>query len=221
MVPPIDVLLFDPESFFEREEWGGWASPAAVIGLLLAVLLLTLYPTYQMTQQLLGEMSGGSGFALLSVGFTAGWFIVTVPLYWLLVAGSAYGVGVWFDGDADFSTIAQAVAWGFVPHVVGALVTVAGSYLRYLQTEIPAVTEDMTQQEIQALSAQISGVPTDPVNLIITVVGLATLFWGAYLWTVGVETVHGIERRHAAIVAVPWIVVSLIGLAVNFVGQMA
>ncbi|AWB28375.1 Yip1 family protein [Halococcoides cellulosivorans] len=221
MVPPIDVLLFDPESFFDREGWGGWASPAAVVGVLLAVQLLSLYPTYQMTQQLFSEVSGGSGFALVSVAFSAGWFLVTTPLYWLGVAGTAYGVGAWFDGDADFSTTTQAVAWGFVPHIVGTAVAVAGSYLRYVQTELPAVTEDMTQQEIQALSGQITGAPTDPVNLVITVVGLVTLLWGAYLWTVGVENVHGIERRQAVIVAVPWILLSLIALVSRFVGPMA
>lgn len=216
MVPPIDLLLFDPESFFESEKWNRWAGPAAVLGVLVVVRLLAAYPAYQITHQMVGGLRGGSIAVFISIG-TVVLLAVLVPVYWLLVSVTAFGVGSWFDGDGGFSMTAQAIAWGFVPHVIGTLVSVARRYIRYLRMEVPHITAEMSRQEIQQLAGQVRGEPTDPINLIVTLVGLVMLFWSGYLWTVGIAEGHGIERRHAVIAVAPWIALPLLVTVVRYV----
>lgn len=216
MVPPIDVLLFDPESFFDRER-SGWSGPAAVLATLAVVQLLAVYPLYQMTQQLYANIAGSS---MIVMGTLVGGLIgplVGVLLFWGLVAATAHGISALFDGEGSVGETARAVSWGFVPHVFGTIVAVAAIFLRYFQTSIEPLPAEVTQQQLQTAQTQISGTPTEPLNLLVTVVGLLTLLWGGYLWTIGVERARSVDRRQAAIAVAPWIVLAALATAANVV----
>lgn len=209
MVPPIDVLLFDPDSFFDRQDARSWGGPATVIAVLSIVQLIAAYPPYKQVQQLYANVGGGfvETLSLVSSVFGA---LFGPLLFCLLVAGTAYIVTAVFDGEGPFGETFQVAAWGLVPHVIGTIVSAVATYMNWINTDIQPIPASADPSQYQEFSSQITGSVTDPLMLATTIVGLVTLFWGGYIWMVGVETVRNVDRRYAVAAIALWIVLPVL-----------
>lgn len=189
------AALYDPDAFFEREsEDPELLFPALVViaaGLLAAMASLPMMNYLQ--RSLTGPASGGGSLLLITtvvgvfVGQVVGWVIVAAVLHF--VSGLA------FDGDGPFTETLAVAGWGYAPAVVGALVSLFGSYWVFSNRPPGSVS---SSQEAQMFLQELQSIPEMQA---LTVVGMLFVLWQAFVWAHGIRHVRDVSLRHGAITA--------------------
>jgi len=218
-MPSISTLVTDPNAFFrDRTESPSWVGPALVVTL-IAVLgvvssVVQLRATAELYNQIFADAGAGEQFtgifqAFQLVGVVVGFFLTYV--LWALYAGFFYGVSALFDGTGDFTTTLKLVGWGFVPSVVGSVISLLVTVYRFEIRGVD-VPSEVTAQSAQQLSQQISG---GPLVALTGVLGVVFTLWSGLLWTFALKHARQLSTRNAAIaVALP----VLFGIGVSAFG---
>ena len=156
-------------------------------------------PSIQFTSALFSGMQGGEMVATFTwVGAIVGGLLGPF-VRWLLYGVAFFVVSaVAFDPDGSAGDLFALTGWGFVPTIPAAIVNGVAAYLVFGGRQVP---QNMSPQEVVQYSQSLQN---DPVLVVSSVVGIAFLLWGAFLWTFAVKHARDLPLRESAItVAVP------------------
>jgi hypothetical protein len=214
MVQQYLEVLYDPASFFEREAVAG----SAVVPIVAAVLvgLVSGVAAWMSTQRTVRMMSGNGGGGMGGFGSVVGAISLVVALVmpfvaWLLYAGTFHLVTAFLGGDGEFKTTLIYTGWGFLPKILGAVASLATTWVVMQAVSPPA---EVTQQSMQAYQ---QAVKTHPATLAGTLVGVLVLGWSAYIWVGAVEAARDVDRADAAIaVGIPVAIALIIRLGSQY-----
>jgi hypothetical protein len=200
-------LLFRPDAFFQKRmaENENLLFPAIIVLVGAIIAGATGYLSSTLTSQLLGWTGLGTGLVtILSVICAfAGVFIC-----WVIIAGIFYLVSLIFEGNGTFSRSLEAIGYGFLPLVLGYLVTLAVGL-----TYIPRIAAETLSRggsfanPAAAMSAT-QAFMNDPLvtqyTRITMIVAIIFLLWSTYCWIFGMKHARQLTARDAAIcVGVP------------------
>jgi len=135
--------------------------------------------------------------------FTVGAYIgvasslIGVFAVWLITAAIMHATSAFFDGKGSFRRTFEFTGYGFLPSLVGSLITIPTSAYYVLNAEIPKISMEQLQQNPQIMKSLIlSIIPQDLIysNLIIN---LAVTVWSLTLWTFAVKNARNLTTRKA------------------------
>lgn len=184
-------VVTDPDGFF--------AERASELPLRYSVAIVSIVALINVGNSLLLSSTidldnafGEIAFTVANLfGLIAG--VVGVFALWLLYTAAFYVLSIPFDGSGTFRDLFKLVGWGFVPNVLGSLVSLGLTW--YVLDSLP---EGMGPQELaQAYQSH-------PVIETVGLVGIVFLLWQWMIWTFSVQEGRGLELKEAAFVtAVP------------------
>ena len=219
MAPDLIELLFRPDAFFRKRmaEPENLVFPAGIVLSGAVVAAATAYLTASMTTQVLGWAGLGTGFVfLLSV---IGAFI-GVFIYWAIIAGIFYLISLLFEGKGTFARSLETTGYGFLPLVLGYLLTLATGFFylpRITAEHLFAGSLSDPTAALNATQAFLNNPVVVQYTRITMIIAVLFLLWSTYCWISGIKHARQLTARNAALcVGVPVLVYILYLLSVLF-----
>jgi len=128
---------------------------------------------------------------------------------WLIIAGVMYLISIIFKGEGSFKKTLSFTGYGFLPNIIGAIITIPIAYYYLSQIHIPQLTISQLQNPviIKMIMKQIF-----PKTLIYTnaVIGFAVTIWNLYIWTYAINYARNLDLKKAFITAlIPTVIFGL------------
>jgi hypothetical protein len=152
----------------------------------------------------MGSMVAGMEIVIILAAVIATFVITFVS--WLVFAGIFFILSTLFKGKGTFNRTLEIVGYGFLPQIVGGIITVivALEYIPNVMVQsIPAGTTDS-----QVILAATTSLMQDPAMMaftqITTLISIVFLLWSANIWIFGLQHSRLLSVRDAALcVGVP------------------
>jgi hypothetical protein len=194
-------LITNPDGFFREMKHKKVQILKPAVILILLAILLAIYQygfTTKLAQVLPEDISKFfmAGAIISIVGAFIGVFAI-----WLLVAAMMHGMSALFDGVGSFRRTFEYTGYGFLPSLIGSLITVPASAYYISQAEVPRISFAQLQQNPNVVKEVIfSLLPKDLIysNLLIN---FAVTIWSLVIWSFAVKHAREIELRKAFICA--------------------
>jgi len=174
MIKEAADLLFHPRIFFRQknQESPGLLVPAVIVGIGGVVTYLSPLLVVAVTR--------GGDISRFHVEASATLFFLLLPFaLWLISAGALFVVGRLLSGTGSFPVTLQNCGYGYLPQtLLSSLVFINGVTLPWIAGMQPSI--------VLKVVAVILG-----FGLILGVI------WSGALWTVAMETTHGLPRFRA------------------------
>lgn len=195
-------LLINPNRFFQQAL--GEKEELKIPGLIvLAGAVLAAVVGYYMgsvSAGMLDSAMAGMG-AIILIGVVIAAFVMTFVV-WVIWAGVFFLVSKVFKGTGSFKRCLEVVGYGYVPQVIGSVITVIAAMEYIPNVVVPTLTSSaMTNpQQIQAATTALTN---DPAMMEFTqisaVISIVFLLWSANAWIFGIKQARNISMRDAAI----------------------
>jgi hypothetical protein len=194
-------ILINPNVFFQdkMEESGSLKIPALIV-LVSAIIsaaaaYLMVIPTVKMMSSILSGMD--TIIVLAAIVAT----IVVTFISWLVYAGVFYVLSMVFKGRGPFNRTLEIVGYGFLPQILGGLITLVAA-LEYVPQVVvqplPAGTQDS-----QVILAATTSLMHDPAMMVltqtITLISIVFLLLSANIWIFGLQHSRVLSVRDAAL----------------------
>jgi len=120
---------------------------------------------------------------------------------WLILAVIMHGLSSFFGGKGSFRRTFEFTGYGFLPSLIGALITIPMSYYIISKTQIPKISISQLQQNPNIVKSLI--LTMYPKNLIYSslIINLAITIWSLTLWSFAIKHAREIELKKAFICA--------------------
>lgn len=166
-----------------------------------------------------GAMAGLDTIVLLSsvIGAFLGVFI-----FWVIWAALVYGISIVFKGSGSFSGTLKVIGYGYLPQVIGTVITLIAAFEYVPKIVVPKITSAMMQDPV-AVQQVTTSLMKDPAMVELTqisaLVTIVFLLWSANIWIFGLQHARKLSMRDAAIcVGIPviaWIFYMIYMLGVS------
>ena len=200
-------LVINPERFFrlalgEKEQLG---IPGLIILLGAVAAAISGYFAGNLSASMMEPVLQGMGPLIVAVTVVATFFGTFVA--WVVWAGVFYLISKIFAGTGSFSRCLEVVGYGFVPQVIGMLVTVIAALVYLPKVVVPRLTS-AAMSDPQMIKEATSALMHDPAMVAFTeiaaVVSIVFLLWSATIWIFGLKQARNLSLKHAAIcVSIP------------------
>ncbi|MDD1686212.1 Yip1 family protein [Methanoregula sp.] len=150
-------------------------------------------------QMMAGAYPGIDVIILLStiIGAALGVFI-----FWLVWTAVVFALSMAFKGEGSVKSTLQVVGYGYLPQVIGSVVTLIVAYEYVPKIVVPQVTSAMLQDPV-AMQAVTKALLLDPAMLELTqitsLIAIVFLLWSANIWIFGIQQARKLSPRDAAL----------------------
>lgn len=170
-------------------------------------------------QMMAGAMPGLDAIIIFSSTFGA---LAGVFIFWVIWAVIIYGLSMLFKGTGSFKSTLKVVGYGYLPQVIGTLITLIAAFEYVPKIVVPKITSAMLQDPA-AMQQVTNALMKDPAMVeltqISTLISIVFLLWSANIWIFGIQHARSVSARDAAIcVGIPviaWILYLVYMLGVS------
>jgi len=197
-------VLTNPNKFFETRKKGEESLKLPVFIVLISgiiggisTFLSSSIMMEAMAKTLPPEAQGFMSF--MPIGSAIGAVIASF-IAWLIIAAVFFGISCIFKGEGKFKRTLEFVGYGYIPTIIGGLISAVLVYNFVTTVQIPPITiTDPT--EIQEV---ITPLMKSPMMLLSSVVSILFMLWSANIWVFGLKHARNLSTRNALItVAIP------------------
>ena len=197
-------VLTNPNKFFETRKKGEESLKLPVFIVLISgiiggisTFLSSSIMMEAMAKTLPPEAQGFMSF--MPIGSAIGAVIASF-IAWLIIAAVFFGISCIFKGEGKFKRTLEFVGYGYIPTIIGGLISAVLVYNFVTTVHIPPITiTDPT--EIQEV---ITPLMKSPMLMLSSVVGILFMLWSANIWVFGLKHARNLSTRNALItVAIP------------------
>jgi len=197
-------VLTNPDKFFETRKKGEESLKLPVFVVLISgiiggisAFLSSSIMIEAMAKTLPPEAQGFMSF--MPIGSAIGAVIASF-IAWLIIAAVFFGISCIFKGEGKFKRTLEFVGYGYIPTIIGGLISAVLVYNFVTTVHIPPITiTDPT--EIQEV---ITPLMKSPMLMLSSVVGILFMLWSANIWVFGLKHARNLSTRNALItVAIP------------------
>lgn len=202
MSPSLIDILFRPDAFFEHKvrEPESLKIPALIV--LTGGILAAAYG-YLMgelsARMMAGMMPGMDAIILLSA--VLGAFIGTF-IFWGIAAGIFYVISTFFKGSGSFNRVIEVVGYGYLPQLIGSLITLVAAIQYLPKVTVPVLTKSALDNP-ELIETAMTAFLHDPAMLeltqITTLIAIVFMLWSANIWIFGMKHARILSMRDAAI----------------------
>ena len=197
-------VLTNPDKFFETRKKGEESLKLPVFVVLISgiiggisAFLSSSIMMEAMAKTLPPEAQGFMSF--MPIGSAIGAVIASF-IAWLIIAAVFFGISCIFKGEGKFKRTLEFVGYGYIPTIIGGLISAVLVYNFVTTVQIPPITiTDPT--EIQEV---ITPLMKSPMMLLSSAVSILFMLWSANIWVFGLKHARNLSTRNALItVAIP------------------
>ena len=197
-------VLTNPDKFFETRMKGEESLKLPVFIVLISgiiggisTFLSSSIMMEAMAKTLPPEAQGFMSF--MPIGSAIGAVIASF-IAWLIIAAVFFGISCIFKGEGKFKRTLEFVGYGYIPTIIGGLISAVLVYNFVTTVQIPPITiTDPT--EIQEV---ITPLMKSPMLMLSSAVGILFMLWSANIWVFGLKHARNLSTRNALItVAIP------------------
>jgi len=200
----LDVLT-NPNKFFEAKMKGEESLRIPVLIVLISGIIggISAFLTSSimmeaMTKTLSPEVQGFMSF--MPIGSAIGAVIASF-IFWLIIAAIFFGISSIFKGEGKFKRTLEFVGYGYIPTIIGGLISAVLLYNFVTTVQIPTITDPTEIREV------ISPLMKSPMMLFSSVISILFMLWSANIWVFGLKHAMNLSTRNALItVAIPVVV---------------
>ncbi|HII99652.1 MAG TPA: YIP1 family protein [Methanoregula sp.] len=207
MSPSLIDILFQPDAFFEQvlKEGESLKIPALIV--LTGGIIAAAYG------YLMGELSARMMAALMPgmdviillsavLGALVGTFI-----FWGVASGVFYIISIFFKGSGSFNRVLEVVGYGYLPQILGSLITLVAAIWYLPQIAVPVLAKSALDDPA-VIEAAMAAFMHDPAMVELTqitsLIAIVFMLWSANIWIFGMKHARMLTMRDAAIcVGVP------------------
>jgi hypothetical protein len=200
-------LLINPDRFFRQAlgEKEQLRVPGLVILAGAVAAAISGYFAGNLSASMMEPVLQGMEPLIVAVTVLATFFGTFVA--WVVWAGVLYLISKIFAGTGSFSRCLEVVGYGYVPQVIGALVTMSAALIYLPKVTVPRLTS-AAASDPQMIREATTALMHDPAMVafteIATVVSVIFLLWSATIWIFGLKQARNLSLKYAAIcVCVP------------------
>lgn len=164
-------------------------------------------PTMTMTAAIIPpEMAGMYGIiGIIGILLT---LIIQTLVVWVVLSGIFYVISSLFKGTGSFRRCLQVTGYGYLPSVLGSLISLIVALQYIPRVVVPMVSSSAIRQDPQIFQDALKTLMHDPAMMeltqITTLVSIVFLLLSAHIWIFGMKHARGLSPRDAAIcVGVP------------------
>ncbi len=195
-------VLTNPDSFFESRKKGEESLRMPVIIVLVNGIIggISAFLTSSMMMEAIAKTlpAEARGFiSFIPVGIAIG-VVIASFIMWLLIAAIFFGISAVFKGEGKFKRTLEFVGYGYIPMIIGGLISAVLVYNFVSAVQIPAITDPAEVTE--ALEPLLKS----PTMLLSSAIGILFMLWSANIWVFGLKHARNLTARNALItVAIP------------------
>jgi len=197
-------VLTNPNKFFETRKKGreNLKIPVFIVlisGIIggISAFLSSSIMMEAMAKTLPPEAQGFMSF--MPIGTTIGAVIFSF-IIWLIVAAVFFGISCIFKGEGNFKRTLEFVGYGYIPTIIGGLISLVLVYNFITTVQIPTITTtDPTK-----IKEVIAPLMKSPMMMLSSAVGMLFMLWSANIWVFGLKHARNLSTKNALItVAIP------------------
>ncbi len=193
-------LIMNPDRFFEELKQRD-VKIRILLLIVLAIAVITSAYQYLLMSKLAQAFPAElAKFLMIGayvgiVGSFIGMFAV-----WVINAAIMHVISALFDGKGSFRRTFEFVGYGFLPSLIGSLITVSISAYFISQAHIPAIDVGQIQNKEVMKTLMLSIIPRDLLysNLMINA---AVTVWSLTIWTFAIKHAREIPTKKAFVSA--------------------
>lgn len=164
--------------------------------------ILSAFTAIQVAQLSTRMMPEFGSFVLIA---TAVGTIIGAFFLWLVWSGLLYGISCAFAGDGSFKRTLEFTGYGFVPQVIGSVITL-GATLWYLPgLSAAAGSPAHLSQGFTGVQAAINTLMQNPVMIqyleVTSILTIVFFLWSASLWITGIQHARRLSPQDAILCA--------------------
>jgi len=197
-------VLANPNKFFEMRKKGreNLKIPVFIVlisGIIggISAFLSSSIMMEAMAKTLPPEAQGFMSFMPISTAIGA---VIFSFIIWLIVAAVFFGISCIFKGEGNFKRTLEFVGYGYIPTIIGGLISLVLVYNFITTVQIPAITTtDPTK-----IKEVIAPLMKSPMMMLSSAVGMLFMLWSANIWVFGLKHARNLSTKNALItVAIP------------------
>lgn len=195
-------VLTSPGIFFSEAagEEENLTKPALIVFAGAVVAAVAGYFAGSLSARMLDSAMAGMGSLILIAAVVAA-FIMTFVV-WIIWAGAFFLISKLFKGTGSFSRCLEVVGYGYVPLVIGSVITLIVA-MEYLPKVVVPTLTSAALTNPQQIEAATTALINDPAMVEFTqisaVISMVFLLWSANTWIFGIKQARNIPMRDAAI----------------------
>ena len=128
--------------------------------------------------------------------------LIGVFIFWLLWTAVVYALSLAFKGEGSFQRTLQVIGYGYLPQVIGSVITLIAAFEYVPRIVVPKITSAMMQDPVLMQQATQS-LMRDPAMMeltqITTLISIVFLLWSANIWIFGLQHARKLSARDAAL----------------------
>ena len=196
------TVLVNPAAFFDNaaHEPENLRIPALIVlaGAIVAAAhgYLLAGPTAQMMSQ---AMPIAGTIVVLTAVIAP---VIITFIFWLIWTAIIFGISSAFKGKGTFKRLMEFVGYGYIPQIIGTLLTLIISLLYIPQVAVPSLSPADLQNP-QAIQAAANALAHDPAMVAFTqiaiVISIVFLLWSANIWIFAAKSARQVPLRDSLI----------------------
>jgi len=120
---------------------------------------------------------------------------------WVIIAAVMHGLSSFFGGRGEFRRTFEFVGYGFLPSLVGEVITVPMSLYYISRVELPKLTVQQIQQNPEIVKKMMMSIVPRSLVYSNLIINAAVTVWSLVLWSFAVKHAREIELKNAFICA--------------------
>ena len=132
---------------------------------------------------------------------------------WFIMAAIMHGISSFFGGKGSFRRTFEFTGYGFLPSLIGSLISVPMSLYYLSQVEIPKISIQQLRQNPNVVKTLFKSLLPRSLLYSNLIINVAVTVWSLTIWTFAVKHAREIELRKAFITAlIPTVLFMLVEL---------
>jgi hypothetical protein len=152
------------------------------------------------TAQMMSDAVPGIGM-IITLGSVVG-AVIGVFIFWIIWTAVVFALSMAFKGDGSFKRTLQVIGYGYLPQVIGSVITLIAAIEYVPKIVVPKITSAM-MQDPAAMQQVMTGLMRDPAMVeltqITTLITIVFLLWSANIWIFGLQHARKLSSRDAAL----------------------
>ena len=187
-------VLTNPNKFFETRKKGRENLKIPVFIVLISGIIggISAFLQNSITVKMMREVPPeAQGIVSIMPTVSAIGAVIFSFIIWVIVAAIFFGISCIFKGEGKFSRTLEFVGYGYIPTIIGGLISLVLVYNFITTAQIPAITDPMALMK-------------SPMMMLSSAVGMLFMLWSANIWVFGLKHARNLSTRDAVItVAIP------------------
>jgi hypothetical protein len=205
-------VLTNPNSFFKRKinEDIEWKTPLLIMTVMTCITFISSYiiAITAVESALEGTGSFGSVGKIIMMGVMIISAVIGTVFAWLLYSAVFYIISLLFNGEGDFKRLMEFIAYGFIPNIVGTIISLYFLNKVMSNIDFSATDPNLIKDVMMA----------DPSMRISGIIGILFTLWSANIWLFGVMYARNISLKNSLIaVGIPIIASVLYSISTLFI----